>query len=129
MFPASDLSAPPTAYRGRPTFKLSTLHQSTYWVDVAGARHEISSMSRSYCLNLMRFLDRRAFSLHNRYCYLCASDPGPNGDMANLAWEQGVDELFDMDPLMWLHTTKLYRRLRRRTRPIITNRRTRGYCP
>jgi hypothetical protein len=80
--------------------RLSDLYQCTSWTTADGEKVRLDDMAVGHRVNLLRWLERRAEQLHQaEIMELCSFDEGCPSNV------------WDEDPLVWLHDTPLVRRL------------------
>lgn len=86
------------------------LDQDKIWITREGAVVRLDSMDISHCKNLMRFLERNREALQTKWgLELCKSVP--NGEMAQDAFDNMLEEEAEKDSLQWLQERPLYKRL------------------
>lgn len=92
------------------------MRQEKIWVDREGNEHKVSEIEAGYAHNIMRWLERRAEFMYQGACAWFLFALEPNGDMAQLAFEEEQNILFGMTALEWLHEQPLWRALDRRSK-------------
>jgi hypothetical protein len=97
--------------RGPGIFEL--LDQNKVWVSADGRVTPLEEMNVRHRRNLILWLVKNAHSIKFRYELYLTSGPGPSGEMACDAYEQGMQALMDIPDDIWINETKLMRRLRK----------------
>ena len=99
---------------GNVKIRASVFDQDAAWIDRTGVYHPLATLDPVYASNLCGYLLRNAARFHHGYGWYLATIPGPNGDIASMQWDSALDEIWGMDPLVWMKETQLYRAVRRR---------------
>jgi hypothetical protein len=89
------------------------LLQNRFWISKEGVRHPLDQMRPSYARNIIKWLEARAEVLYEATCVSTAFNPGPSGEMAQDHYDEGVNQLFDTDPGVWLNQQVLMVALRK----------------
>jgi hypothetical protein len=95
---------------------LRVFDQGEVWVDRAGVAHRIETMSAEYVANVRWMLLSRSEEFH-RACamleVLCETEKAFRGEVSWLALreELGMLAVCEMNSVMWLHSTVLWRAL------------------
>jgi hypothetical protein len=98
------------------------LDQKEIWVDRQGVSHKVAEMDPRYAGNVVRFLERQAEGIADRYCFAMLSVPLPDGgteayDIVTSDFERTMDEVLD-DSRSWLQRTPLVRALTERAKAV-----------
>lgn len=104
---------------------LEVLDQREVWIDRHGVEHRISDMSPRYCLNVYRFLMRRATlielrkSLHESHMWPSEEDMSDGVFGAYSQWLSEAHARAD-NPDLWLKSKPLLQRLLARSHSGVT---------
>lgn len=88
------------------------LNQTEFWIDGAGRKIRIESIDPRYAENIIKYLERIAKFLHSGEEAAYLFGPVPTADMAELAFTQESQQLFETPPLEWLRQKPLYRAIK-----------------
>lgn len=92
---------------------IERFHETRTWHGSDGPV-AIRQMDDEHLLNVIRYLDRRVDEYRTAYgIALFCSGPGPSGDAACDALDQAMAEDARVSDIAWLHSTPLYRALKR----------------
>lgn len=76
-------------------FPRSTRKQTVKWITKDGRKLRICDMESTHIWNTLHFLYKSAWTRKANLVYSYLATPGPNGDMAQVAFEQESDGVFD----------------------------------
>lgn len=80
----------------------------THWTTKDGRKTPIKDMENGHLLNTIRMLQCGASALQSRETASYFMLGEPQGEMAQDAYNAGMDELMDMDPMEYLETREDY---------------------
>ena len=99
---------------------LRVFSQDIWWVDRLGRPHRLEAMSQRYRRNVLTFLlasaEQRWLDEVRREAITAVTDAMEGkASYAVMAHDAGAPRVADLDPLLWLESTPLVRRLRHLT--------------
>ena len=78
------------------------LYKMGCWVTANHSVIPVEDLSDRHLMNIYRFMYRHAERKHSETISFYASTPGPRGEMAQVAFDQECDWVFDSDPMDYM---------------------------
>lgn len=72
-----------------------------YWITKDKRKIAVKDMTNQHIINTLKMLDRNKFIAASTLEFYMSTS-GPSGDMAQLAFEQELDEVLDRIPTRWI---------------------------